>query len=516
MTVNTAYNPFPQPLSINGDVLPGCKWYFYENGTTTLKDVYQDHDKTSTHTNPVVADSQGRFPDIHLDGVYSIRFATSADVWITGTQMDDYNKGFDTVDQSATGGSSLTGFEYDESNSSGLSFKVGDGIVENLDGTASTVTTSSLTLDASATNYVFLQLWNNTVVASTTAGGSNTSPIYEVTTDSSSATLITDKRADAFKRRDNPASYLNGLAITSNGSDSDHDIDISAGNVRSSDDTTDGELSSGITKQIDATWADGNNTGGLAASVTLASGTTYYVHALINPDGSVNAGFDSSSTAVNLLADSAVSTAGYTKYRLLGQVNTNSGDTNLDTSTIQLASDDRINEILKGNYGQQVELKALKTGLNPWDLISEVDLSTLGSGNCQFTGLSGYDIYKLQFNGVSGAATHNLFVQWGTTTTYGSGYSDTGFLGSAASIQISSAAAAARLYSGEITFIALNDSTTRTVIKGFCVHDAGAAATFADGTGTNSTRDNNDIISLQVSAGNFDAGTARLYGLTSR
>lgn len=365
MTVNTAYNPFNQPVDLNGAVLSGAKWYFYENGTTTLKDVYQDQAKTSTHANPVIADANGRFPDIWLEGVYSIRIAQSDDTWITGTQMDDYNKGFSDVDAAATAGSDLTGFEYDSANSSGLSFKVNDGTVDNLDGTSTTITTAALSLSASTTNYVYLQPWTNTVVDATSAGGERTIALYEVITDASSIVTVTDKRPDQSHRRILPSDYISGLAITINGTDSDHDVDIAVGYARSSDDTVDGELTTAITKRIDsgtdANWKEGTNEGGLADGLSLATSTTYYTHLLIKPDGSCDAGFDTSATATNLLADSDVVTAGYTKYRQLGQFDTD-GSSNIDATTFVNVSDVRIDEALKGNYAQKIQTAAYATG----------------------------------------------------------------------------------------------------------------------------------------------------------
>lgn len=322
MTVNTAYNPFNQPVDLNGAVLSGAKWYFYENGTTTLKDVYQDQAKTSTHANPVIADANGRFPDIWLEGVYSIRIAQSDDTWITGTQMDDYNKGFSDVDAAATAGSTLTDFEYDAANSSGLNFKVNDGTVDNLDGTSTTVTTAALSLSPNTTNYVYLRLRDNTVVDSTAAGGANTVPLYEVITDVSTAVTVTDKRASRVARRVFPANYLYGLDCTINSTDASHDIDIAIGGARDINDLADLPLASAFTKQIDATWVETTNSGGMATdgvSTLLAADTDYNIFLIGKTDGSIDVGFDTSATAGNLLTNDATT---YTYYRKIGTFRT--------------------------------------------------------------------------------------------------------------------------------------------------------------------------------------------------
>lgn len=117
-----------------------------------------------------------------------------------------------------------------------------------------------------------------------------------------------------------PMAFINGL-ILSNGTDSDHDIDITTGKARSEDDTIDIALTSGITKQIDATWAVGTNQGGLFTS-SVSSDTTYHVFLIKNPtSGSVDVGFDTNLNASNR-------PAAYTKYRRIGSLYTD-GSANL-------------------------------------------------------------------------------------------------------------------------------------------------------------------------------------------
>lgn len=113
-----------------------------------------------------------------------------------------------------------------------------------------------------------------------------------------------------------PVGYKNGL-ITSNGTDSDHDIDITTGDARDSTDTHDLSLSSAMTKQIDATWAAGTAAGGLFSG-TVAADTYYYVYLIRkDSDGTIDAGFDTSTSAANI-------PVGYTYYRRIGSVLTDS------------------------------------------------------------------------------------------------------------------------------------------------------------------------------------------------
>jgi len=67
----------------NGAPYALAKAYFYETGTTTPKTTYSNAGLTSSNTNPVVADANGRFPDIYLiAGRYKVALTTSADVAI--------------------------------------------------------------------------------------------------------------------------------------------------------------------------------------------------------------------------------------------------------------------------------------------------------------------------------------------------------------------------------------------------------------------------------------------------
>ena len=118
------------------------------------------------------------------------------------------------------------------------------------------------------------------------------------------------------------------ITISNNGSDSDHDIDFSAGTMQFSG--GDGQAAvSALIKQADATWASGTNAGGMASGISLSSNTWYYCFALSNSDGdTTDFGFDTSTTASNLLADSAVSAAGLTKYKYLGAIRTD-GSSNI-------------------------------------------------------------------------------------------------------------------------------------------------------------------------------------------
>ena len=78
----------PQAVRIDSTGTPyaGAKANFYETGTTTPADTYEDAALNTAHSNPVVADSAGQFPAIYLDPDVSYRcIITESD----DTQIDD-------------------------------------------------------------------------------------------------------------------------------------------------------------------------------------------------------------------------------------------------------------------------------------------------------------------------------------------------------------------------------------------------------------------------------------------
>lgn len=106
------------------------------------------------------------------------------------------------------------------------------------------------------------------------------------------------------------------------------DTEFSAGSCRDSSDTDNGTLSSVLTKQMDSTWEAGNDAGGLADALSITDTVTYHCFVLINPTtGATDAGFDTSVTATNLLADTAVIAAGHTKYLRVSSIMADSGTT---------------------------------------------------------------------------------------------------------------------------------------------------------------------------------------------
>lgn len=133
---------------------------------------------------------------------------------------------------------------------------------------------------------------------------------------------IQDQIDDIIANPVSPSNYIDGLEISNNVTDSDHDIDIATGVARDSSNSVDLVLSSSFTKQIDATWAAGTNSGGLFSGASLTADTWYYVFLIEkDSDDSIDAGFDDNKTATNI-------PTGYTEYRRIGAVLTD-GSSNI-------------------------------------------------------------------------------------------------------------------------------------------------------------------------------------------
>lgn len=70
-----------QVFDENGNPAAGAKAYFYAAGTSTPVDVYSNSTLATAYTQPVVADSEGRFPTIYAaSGVYKVKVTDSANV----------------------------------------------------------------------------------------------------------------------------------------------------------------------------------------------------------------------------------------------------------------------------------------------------------------------------------------------------------------------------------------------------------------------------------------------------
>jgi len=136
----------------------------------------------------------------------------------------------------------------------------------------------------------------------------NTNGDIDIAPDGTGA--VTINSTNAFEGR------LNGLELA-NGTDATNDIDIATGVCFGSGGAIPMGLTATLTKQIDANWAVGSAAGGFPSGLTLTNDTTYHVFLIKRTDtGVVDAGFDTSLTAANLLSDAT----GYDAYRRIGSI----------------------------------------------------------------------------------------------------------------------------------------------------------------------------------------------------
>jgi hypothetical protein len=90
--------PSYQYFDNSGRVLDSGQLFFYDSGTTTLKNVYSDPDGLIPIDNPVVLDGAGRTPNVYLEGSYKLIIKDKNDVQIEERDpvlaADDTTKGF--------------------------------------------------------------------------------------------------------------------------------------------------------------------------------------------------------------------------------------------------------------------------------------------------------------------------------------------------------------------------------------------------------------------------------------
>jgi hypothetical protein len=123
--------------------------------------------------------------------------------------------------------------------------------------------------------------------------------------------------APTFQAGGAATGFIGGL-ICSNDTDTDHDILISVGSARDYGDAVTMTLGTAITKRIDATWAVGDDAGGLDSTDTVGGDTGYGVYLIRRSDtGVVDVMFSSDMTS----AGSALTLpTNYDQKRLIGWV----------------------------------------------------------------------------------------------------------------------------------------------------------------------------------------------------
>mgnify|MGYP000704182502 CR=1 FL=1 len=126
-----------QALDSDGDPINGAKLNFYLTGTSTRHDTYTDNALSVAHTNPVVADSSGRFAPIYLqDADYKVVLTLADD---TVVQTIDPVHGAEAVDPAdlttANVFTKTVTWKHGDDVASAAALSLGDGNIFDITGT---------------------------------------------------------------------------------------------------------------------------------------------------------------------------------------------------------------------------------------------------------------------------------------------------------------------------------------------------------------------------------------------
>lgn len=154
----------------------GAKAYFFQGGTTTPFTVFRDSGESSAFSHPLVADADGRWPDVFVPytTAFDVRVTTAGDVQLTYSLSIPNPNPVDVsviVPSEETVQTGMTHFEFVQATKSGYVRLNGRTL-----GNAASGATERANADASA---LFIYLWNNMTNAlapvSTGRGGSGAS-----------------------------------------------------------------------------------------------------------------------------------------------------------------------------------------------------------------------------------------------------------------------------------------------------------------------------------------------------
>jgi hypothetical protein len=279
---------FPRETAFDGDgnVISGAKLNFYETGTSTPQDTYSDDALSSANANPVVADSEGVFGDI---------FLSATDYKVVLTDADDVTKwSADPVRAPAEVVTTVL------AKTTTYSVAVGDDrkfITADATGGAFVITLPAVADAESGFEVTVMKVDSSSNAVTVDGNGAETiNGVSDLDLpDQYSAAIFRCNGSEwlaysitpSTTTRILPAGEISGLAISNNGSDSDHDIDIATGECRSDDDTGNIILSTALTKRGDASFAEGDDQGGMDTG-SIAADTLYFVYAIGKTDGTAD------------------------------------------------------------------------------------------------------------------------------------------------------------------------------------------------------------------------------------
>lgn len=367
-------NPLWQFFDDTGSVLASGTINFYSPGTTTAKAIYRNAAKSSSHSNPVTLDSAGRPPtnEIYTEGFYDVVVKNSAGTTIrtisdfgddfsaVATDLNDNllsNHSFETAgsgqpcanwtetdsgsvvardtsdhihgaaslkftSSSSSSDSILSdAFPLDEKKEVYCEFsikadnaaaqpKVEITFLNSSAGTISTTTLYSSTEGITPTAWTRIYGLNTTPPSNTRYGKIKITGNASGTGRTVNFDNVEVKQVNAFPV---VTSYnLYGLKLSRDSGDTSHDINVTAGACKDATFAEDMVLVSEITKKIDASWAVGNDAGGLASGESLSASDCLFVWLIKNPTtGNVD-------VLISTSASSPTMPSGYTVKRYIG------------------------------------------------------------------------------------------------------------------------------------------------------------------------------------------------------
>jgi len=306
------YLPREQVFTDLGTIGAGWKLNSYEMGTTTPKATYSNTALSVANTNPVISDSAGRLGDMFIDDAKTYKLVLTDENNVTKWTADPVDPKTFSLDDFDPRPTSFWGTTGGTSTAYTL---ISDPIVTAYSSTQTGF--FACHLDCGADPTIAIDGLNALVFKKYNGSGSKVSLIALDIVSGQTYSFRNDGTDIVIFNPEHPANlpantdlwrgltYLPKQITISNGTDTDHDIDSTAGNFQFSDGSGQATITA-LTKELDATWAAGTNNGGLFTG-TVALDTTYHYFAIYNPTTGVSdAGFDTSITAAN-------APAGFTK-----------------------------------------------------------------------------------------------------------------------------------------------------------------------------------------------------------
>ena len=475
--------PIDTAFDANGDPISGAKLYFYETGTSTPQDTYSDDALSSANTNPVIADSAGRFGDIFLTGAdYKVTLTDASDVtiWtadpvrspaelstVVLTKTTTYTVSVDDEGKLISGDATSGGFTI----TLPVAATAGNGFEVTIMKTDSS--SNVVTVDGNG---------SETINGNSDASLSEQYAATVFRTDGT--TWLAYAITETTTTRVLPPSHIDGLTLSNNSTDADHDVDIAAGSARDGDDGGNITLSSALVKRLDSAFAEGTNQGGLDTG-TIAADTPYHMWAIGKTDGTADVLFSTSNSSPTM-------PSGFTLKRRIGEVLTDSSSNIIG---------DQISQVVLG--GEQGFVRP-----------------TVGTGASFVVAenLTGVDMIEISFRDLSPSAANTILeLVLGTS----GGFITTGYEGEVSGLNAGAGASAN--FSSEFQLTNNNQYDAANAVAGKVVlshmgsnlwsmtsqaHDNGIVH-LSDGE-LDLGSDELTQLRMEVSTGVFDGGTVRV------